>query len=103
MAKRTGGPGTARFTARQARQAILDTLPKLDSAKVLSGPDKGKKRYPKGYLYYLAEQEPKVFADLLGRCSPRGIELGNGREAGVKRILAHLRQPRRRGRSTKGD
>ena len=75
-----GGPGRPKgcknLTSRQAQQEILDTLDKLNKAKVKDlGTGKLKLKYPKGYLYFLAENEPKTFSGLFGRCLPRDMTL----------------------------
>ena len=75
----TGGPGRKKgsknLTSREAQEKLLGTVDKLDKAKIESGPDKGKPKYPKGYFYFLAEDEPKTFAGLFGRCLPRDMTL----------------------------
>ena len=63
--------GCKNLTSRQAQQAILDTLDKLNKAKTTGG----KLKYPHGYLYFLAEDEPKTFSGLFGRCLPRDMTL----------------------------
>lgn len=68
--------GCKNLTSRAAQQAILDTLDKLNKAKeknLTTG--KVKLKYPQGYLYHLAEKEPKTFAGLFGRCLPRDMTL----------------------------
>jgi len=62
--------GCKNLTSRQAQQAILDTLDKLNKAKL-----GGKLKYPRGYLYFLAENEPKTFSGLFGRCLPRDMTI----------------------------
>lgn len=76
----TGGPGRKKgsknLTSRAAQQEILDTLAKLNKAKVKDvTTGKLKPKYPDGYLYFLAEDEPKTFAGLFGRCLPRDMTL----------------------------
>ena len=68
--------GCKNLTSRQAQQEILDTLDKLNKAKVKDlATGKLKLKYPKGYLYFLAENEPKTFSGLFGRCLPRDMTL----------------------------
>ena len=68
--------GCKNLTSRQAQQAILDTLDKLNKAKVKDAiTGKSRLKYPRGYLYFLAENEPKTFSGLFGRCLPRDMTL----------------------------
>lgn len=67
--------GSKNLTSRAAQQEILDTLAKLNKAKVKDIQGRLKLKYPDGYLYFLAEDEPKTFAALFGRCLPRDMTL----------------------------
>ena len=70
-----GGPGrpagSKNKTGREAMQEILDALVDLNAAT----DKKGKPLYPGGYLFCMGQEQPRVFAALLGRCLPKDMTL----------------------------